>query len=164
MNSSEIEILLVEDSPTDIELALHALRHNCVVNRIHVARDGEEALDFIFCRGAYAARSSQDPPKLILLDLRLPKVDGIEVLRAIKSQEATKLIPVVALTACGEEADLVKSYQLGVNSYIQKPVDFVQFRETVRQLGLYWLVVNEPPPAATPDSNSGPLVRYADPK
>lgn len=164
MNSSEIEILLVEDSPTDIELALHALRHNCVVNRIHVARDGEEALDFIFCRGAYAARSSQDPPKLILLDLRLPKVDGIEVLRAIKSQEATKLIPVVALTACGEETDLVKSYQLGVNSYIQKPVDFVQFREIVRQLGLYWLVVNEPPPAATPDSNSGSLVRYADPK
>lgn len=162
MNSSEIEILLVEDSPTDIELALHALRYNCVVNRIHVARDGEEALNFIFCRGPHAARSLHDLPKLILLDLRLPKVDGIEVLRAIKTHETAKLIPVVVLTSCGEEADLVKSYQLGVNSYIQKPVDFVQFRETVKQLGLFWLVVNEPPPAPAPSQNPDAGIHHVD--
>lgn len=147
MSSSEIEILLVEDNPADVELTLHALRHNSVVNRIHVARDGEEALDFIFCRGPHAHRSFLDQPKIILLDLRLPKVDGLEVLRAIKSDDTTRLIPVVMLTSSKEESDLVSSYRLGVNSYIQKPVDFTQFRETVRQLGLYWLVVNEPLPA-----------------
>ena len=164
MNSSEIEILLVEDNPTDVELTLHALRYNCVVNRIHVAGDGEEALDFIFCRGLHATRSPQELPKLILLDLRLPKVDGIEVLHAIKSHEMTRLIPVVALTSCGEEADLVKSYQLGVNSYIQKPVDFVQFRETVRHLGLFWMVVNEPSPAPAPGQISDNGIRHVDSK
>ncbi|MGH9378130.1 MAG: response regulator [Terriglobia bacterium] len=147
MSSSEIEILLVEDNPADVELTLHALRNNSVVNRIHVAHDGEEALDFIFCRGPHAHRSFRDQPKIILLDLRLPKIDGLEVLRAIKSDDATRLIPVVMLTSSKEESDQVSSYRLGVNSYIQKPVDFAQFRETVRQLGLYWLVVNEPLPA-----------------
>lgn len=147
MNTSEIEILLVEDSPSDVELTLHALRHNCVVNRIHVAHDGAEALDFVFCRGAHTDRSLLDQPKIILLDLRLPKVDGLDVLRSIKSNDATKLVPVVMLTSSKEEMDMISSYQLGVNSYIQKPVDFVQFRETIRQLGLYWMVINEPPPA-----------------
>lgn len=145
MNSSEIEILLVDDNPSDVELTLHALRHNCVVNRIHVAHDGAEALDFVFCRGAHEDRSLLERPKIILLDLKLPNVDGLEVLRSIKSNDATKLVPVVMLTSSKEEMDLISSYQLEVNSYMQKPVDFAQFRETVRQLGLYWMLVNEPP-------------------
>ncbi|HEV2500571.1 MAG TPA: response regulator [Terriglobia bacterium] len=145
MNSSEIEILLVDDNPSDVELILHALRHNCVVNRIHVAHDGAEALDFVFCRGAHEDRSLLERPKIILLDLKLPNVDGLEVLRSIKSNDATKLVPVVMLTSSKEEMDLISSYQLEVNSYMQKPVDFAQFRETVRQLGLYWMLVNEPP-------------------
>ncbi|MGH9342924.1 MAG: response regulator [Terriglobia bacterium] len=149
MSPSEIEILLVEDNPSDVELTLHALRHNSVVNRIYVARDGEEALDFIFCRGLHTHRSFLDQPKIILLDLKLPKVDGLDVLRSLKSNDSTKFIPVVMLTSSKEEVDLVNSYRLGVNSYIQKPVDFVQFSETVGQLGLYWLVVNEPLPVGT---------------
>lgn len=148
MQREGIEILLVEDNPSDLELALHALRHNCVANRIHVARDGEEALDFIFSRGPHANRETGSHPKIILLDLKLPKVDGLEVLRQVKSDGRTRLIPVVMLTSSKEESDLVASYQLGVNSYIQKPVDFAQFQETVKELGLYWLVVNEAPPAA----------------
>lgn len=147
MSAAEVEILLVEDNPEDVELALHALRRNNLANRIHVVRDGEEALDFLFCRGAYAERSFENPPRLVLLDLKLPKVDGLEVLRELKSDPRTKPIPVVILTASREEKDMVNGYQFGVNSYIQKPLDFDQFRETVRQLGLYWLVVNEPPPA-----------------
>lgn len=146
MTQDEVEILLVEDNPADVELTLHALRNNNVRNRIQVVRDGEEALDFLFCRGPYSKRSFQQAPKLVLLDLKLPKVDGMEVLREVKNDPRTKAIPVVILTASKEEKDLVNGYQLGTNSYIQKPVDFSQFRETVKQLGLYWLLVNEPPP------------------
>jgi two-component system response regulator len=147
MDSADgIEILLVEDNPADVELALHALRKNKLANHVQVARDGEEAVEFVFCRGVYSSRRIDRPPKLILLDLKLPKVDGLEVLRQLKSDSRTKGIPVVVLTSSKEESDLVQSYQLGVNSYIQKPVDFDQFRETVKQLGLYWLVVNQPPP------------------
>jgi CheY-like chemotaxis protein len=144
----EVEILLVEDNPADLELTLHALRQNHLANRIHIARDGEEALDFLFGRGDYTERPLNGPLKLVLLDLKLPKVDGIEVLRAIKSDPRTKVIPVVILTSSKEERDLVSSYQLGVNSYIQKPVDFSEFRKTVQQLRLYWLLVNHPPPLA----------------
>jgi CheY-like chemotaxis protein len=148
MREDEIEILLVEDDPTDVELTLHALRQENLANRIQVVRDGEEALDFVFCRANFNARSFLSPPRVILLDLKLPKVDGMEVLREVKGDPRTKAIPVVILTASREEKDLVNGYQLGVNGYIQKPVDFDKFREIVKRLGLYWLVVNEPPPAA----------------
>ena len=147
MMRQEVEILLVEDNPVDVELTLHALRHNNLANQIQVVRDGEEALDFILCRGPYSDRNFDSPPKLILLDLKLPKVDGLEVLREIKNDSRTRPIPVVILTSSKEEKDMVLSYQLGINSYIQKPVDFNQFRETVKQLGLYWLLINQPPPA-----------------
>jgi two-component system, response regulator len=143
---NEIEILLVEDNPADVELALHALRKNKLANHVQVARDGEEAVEFVFCQGVYSSRRIDRPTKLILLDLKLLKVDGLEVLRQLKSDSRTKSIPVVVLTSSKEETDLVQSYRLGVNSYIQKPVDFDQFRDTVKQLGLYWLVVNQPPP------------------
>jgi CheY-like chemotaxis protein len=145
MNSSEVDILLVEDNQDDAELALHALRRENLANNIFVARDGEEALEFIFCYGAFAHRSFERPSKLILLDLKLPKVDGMEVLKRLKSDARTKTIPVVIMTSSKEERDLVKGYGLGANSYIQKPVDFDQFRETVKQVGLYWLVTNQPP-------------------
>jgi len=145
--SEEAEILLVEDNPKDVELTLHALRKENLCNRIHVARDGEEALDFLFCRGTHSNRSFDHPPKLVVLDLKLPKVDGLEVLREIKKDMHTHAIPVAILTSSKEDRDLVDSYKYGVNSYIQKPVDFDQFRETVKQLGLYWLVVNQTPPA-----------------
>jgi len=146
VNPGEIEILLVEDNPADVELTLHALRHDKLGNRIQVVRDGEEALDFLFCRGPYSDRTFGHPPKVVLLDLKLPKVDGLEVLRQVKSDPRTKAIPVVILTSSKEEKDMVNGYQLGVNSYIQKPVDFDKFRETVKHLGLYWVLVNEPPP------------------
>jgi CheY-like chemotaxis protein len=145
MNSAEIDILLVEDSSDDAELAVHALRRENLANSIFIARDGEEALDFLFCRGTFAARSFDHPPKLVLLDLKLPKVDGIEVLRQFKDDPRTKAIPIVVLTSSKEERDLVRSYDLGANSYIQKPVDFAQFRETVKTLGLYWMVINQRP-------------------
>ena len=145
MAANEIEILLIEDNPSDVELTLHALRHNKLANQIHVARDGEEALDFIFCRGKFSKHTFNTPPKLILLDLNLPKVDGLEVLRAIKSDRRTKRIPVVILTSSREDQHRIDSYNLGVNSYIQKPVDFDQFRATVEHLSLYWVVVNQPP-------------------
>ncbi len=147
MLTDPIEMLLVEDNPADVELTLHALSINHMPDQIQVARDGEEALDYVFSRGAYIDRVSERPLKLILLDLKLPKVDGLEVLRAIKSDPRTKVIPVVILTSSREEKDLVSSYNLGVNSYIQKPVDFEQFQETVKQLRLYWLLVNLIPPA-----------------
>jgi two-component system, response regulator len=137
-------ILLVEDSSQDLELALHALKKNRLANQIHTARDGEEALDYIFARGAYAGKPLPFP-KLVLLDLKLPKVDGLEVLKAIKSDPRTMAMPVVVMTTSREEQDLVRSYALGVNSYIIKPVDFAQFSESVRELGLYWLVMNQLP-------------------
>jgi two-component system response regulator len=148
MNAGELDILLVEDNQDDMDLALHALRREKLANLIFVARDGEEALDFLFCRGAFAQRSFDHPPKLVLLDLKLPKVDGIEVLRQVKLDPRTKTIPVVIMTSSKEERDLVNPYNLGANSYIQKPVDFDQFRETVKTAGLYWLVINQPPPAS----------------
>ena len=143
----KIEILLVEDSPQDMELTLDVLQGENLANKIHVVRDGEEALDFLFCRGSFAERAGR-PPKLILLDLKLPKVDGLEVLRAIKNDLRTKVIPVVIMTSSKEEQDMVRSYHLGANSYVQKPLDFDQFRATIKQLGFYWLVVNEPPPTS----------------
>jgi two-component system response regulator len=143
------DILLIDDDEADVELALHALRDNKLVNEIHVLRDGEEALDYLFGPGREARRTDGPLPKLILLDLKLPKVDGIEVLRRIKSDPETKLIPVVILTSSNEERDLVRGYDLGVNSYIRKPVDFNKFREMVSQVGLYWLVINQPAPVPT---------------
>ena len=145
MSPRELDILLVEDNKDDLELALHALRKERLANRIQIARDGEEALDFLFCRGEFSDRSLNHQPRLVLLDLKLPKVDGMEVLKQLKSDPRTKNIPVVILTSSKEERDLVSSYNLGANSYIQKPVDFDQFRETVKQVGLYWLVVNQAP-------------------
>lgn len=147
MTKYESDILLVEDNRDDVELALHALRKENLANKIHVARDGEEALQFLFCDGEYAERSFDNPPRLVLLDLKLPKVDGMEVLKRIKADPRTKAIPVVILTSSKEERDLVNGYGLGANSYIQKPVDFEQFRETVKTAGLYWLVINQPAPA-----------------
>jgi CheY-like chemotaxis protein len=147
MKSDEVDILLVEDNQDDADLALHALRREHLANSIHVARDGEEALDFLFCRGAFEERSFERPPKLVLLDLKLPKVDGLQVLKQVKGDPRTKTIPVVIMTSSKEERDVVEGYKLGVNSYIQKPVDFAQFKETVKTVGLYWLLINERPAA-----------------
>lgn len=140
-----IELLLVEDDPKDLELTLRALRKSNLANRIHVARDGEEALDFIFCAGPHATRRFGDGPNVILLDLKLPKIDGLEVLRRVKSDPRTKAIPIVVLTSSKEQRDVIDSYQLGVNSYIVKPVNFEGFTAAVRDLGLYWLLLNQPP-------------------
>lgn len=145
MIESPIEILLVEDNPNDVELTLHALQENNLTNRIEVLRDGAEALEFIFCTGAYSHRSIENVPRVILLDLKLPKVDGLEVLKRLKSDHRTRTIPVVVLTSSREERDIVESYQLGVNSYIVKPVDFEQFTQAVKHLGLYWMLLNQPP-------------------
>ncbi len=139
-------ILLVEDNPNDEELTLRALKKSQILNRVVVVRDGVEALDYLFTRGAHANRPSSEIPQVILLDLKLPKIDGLEVLRAIRADDRTKLLPVVVLTSSLEDQDLIKSYGLGANSYVRKPVDFVQFVDAVKQLGLYWLVINQPAP------------------
>lgn len=144
MIESDVEILLVEDNPSDVELTLDALKENKLANRIQVVRDGVEALDFLFRRGAFAQRTNLNP-KLVLLDLKLPRVNGLEVLQQIRADPHTRLTPVVVLTSSREERDIVDSYNLGVNSYIVKPVDFEQFTAVVRQLGFYWLLVNQPP-------------------
>jgi CheY-like chemotaxis protein len=142
-----IEILLVEDNANDVELTLRALAKHNLANKIHVVRDGEEAMDFLFCQGAFSGRTFDDKPKVVLLDLKLPKVDGLEVLRAVKSDPRTKAVPVVVMTSSRQQRDMVESYQLGVNSYIQKPINFGEFQEVIRQLGFYWLAVNQPPPS-----------------
>lgn len=144
--SQEVEILLVDDSPEDVELTVLALRRNKLSNDIQVAEDGAEALDFLFCRGPYKERTFSHPPRLVLLDLKLPKVDGLEVLRTIRADERTKTIPVVILTSSKEQKDVIDGYNLGVSAYIQKPVDFDQFADTIRQIGMFWLLINQPPP------------------
>ncbi len=141
----EVEILLVEDNPTDAELAIRALDKNKIANKLVWVKDGAEALDFVFANGAYANRAGQSEPKVILLDLRLPKVDGMEVLRKIKQDPRTRTIPVVVLTSSKEDRDVAESYELGVNSYISKPVGFDEFAKVVSDLGMYWLLVNKPP-------------------
>jgi CheY-like chemotaxis protein len=143
-----VEILLVEDNPADAELTLHALQKSNLANRIQLVRDGEEALDFLFCRGTFTGRQFQQAPHLILLDLKLPKVDGLQVLEEVKRDLRTRAIPVIVLTTSKEERDMVTSYRFGVNSYIQKPVNFSEFQEVVRQLGMYWLLLNSKPPAS----------------
>jgi CheY-like chemotaxis protein len=139
-------ILLVEDNPDDEALAIRALKRNHIGNEIVVAHDGVEALDYLFGTGQYAGRDIALKPAVVLLDLKLPRIDGLEVLRRVRENETTRLLPVVVLTTSSEEQDLLDSYSLGCNSYIRKPVDFLQFSEAIRQLGMYWLLMNEPPP------------------
>ncbi len=139
-------ILLVEDNPDDIELTLLSLKQHNISNEVVVTRDGAEALDYLFTTGAYANRDKSTMPAVVLLDLKLPKIDGLEVLRRLRADERTKLLPVVILTSSREEQDILNGYKLGANSYVRKPVDFNQFSEAVKQLGLYWLLLNEPPP------------------
>ena len=145
MNNNAIEILLVEDSPYDAELAITALQKKKLANNILHVEDGQEALDFIFCRGKYSGRNIANPPRAILLDLKMPKVNGIEVLRQVKADERTRKIPVVVLTSSKEDPDISTCYALGANSYIVKPVDFDNFLKAVEELGLYWLLLNQPP-------------------
>lgn len=142
-------ILLVEDNPDDVDLTLRAFERNYIANRIVVARDGMEALDYLFSRGQYVDRDRSDIPAVVLLDLKLPKIDGVEVLRQVRADPQVRLVPIVILTSSREEQDRMQSYSLGANSYVQKPVDFERFSEVARQLGLYWLVLNEAPPPAT---------------
>lgn len=145
-----IEILLVEDNPADLKMTLHALKSGKVANHIQVARDGAEALEFIFCEGAFSARNINDRPKVILLDLKLPKVDGLEVLARVKGDPRTRNIPVVIMTSSNEQSDVASSYDLGVNSYIVKPVNFESFAKAVQELGMYWMLLNQVPiPEAT---------------
>jgi CheY-like chemotaxis protein len=141
----DVEILLVEDNPADVELTLRALKKNNIANKVQIAEDGEVALDFLFGRGQFSSRNTENKPKVVLLDLKLPKVDGLEVLRNLKSNPKTQTIPVVVLTTSKQESDIIESYRLGVNSYIVKPVDFEKFVESVRDLGLYWLLINQTP-------------------
>jgi two-component system, response regulator len=150
---SERIILLVEDNPNDEALTLRALKKSNILNPVIVARDGVEALDYLFARGAYQDRKPAGNPEVVLLDLKLPKLDGLEVLRQIRAAERTKLLPVVVLTSSVEEQDLLRGYALGANSYVRKPVDFNQFVDAVKQLGLYWLVLNQRPPAPSDPSS-----------
>lgn len=152
--SDTVEILLVDDSPEDVELTIRALRRAKIVNEIQVAEDGVEALDFLFCRGLHKDRTFTHPPKLILLDLKLPKIGGLEVLHAIRGDDRTKMIPVVILTSSKEQKDLLKGYNLGVNAFVQKPVDFEQFGEAIRQIGMFWMLINQAPPAAAGESKA----------
>lgn len=145
MTNQTVEILLIEDNPQDLELALRALAKANVTNHIEVVRDGADALDFIFCEGAYSSRQIENGPKVVLLDLKLPKVSGLEVLQRIKSDERTKAIPVVVLTSSKEHSDVAESYRLGANSYIVKPVNFEGFAKAVQELGFYWVLLNQPP-------------------
>lgn len=145
MAENIIEILLVEDNPRDVEMTLRALRKRNLANKVQVVTDGVEALDFIFAKGKYSGRNTANGPKVVMLDLKLPKISGLEVLKKIKADESTKIIPVVVLTSSQEEKDLIESYKLGVNSYIIKPIDFDKFLDAVGQLGLYWLLINKPP-------------------
>ena len=147
MNSTDTDILLVDDSREDVELTTQILRREKLAANIHVVRDGEEALDFLFCRRGFAHRTFDRPAKVVLLDLKLPKVNGIQVLEQLKLDHRTRFIPVVILSSSNEERDLVRCYELGVNSYIQKPMDFDKFRYTVKTAVLYWLAINQPPPA-----------------
>ena len=147
MSSHPVDILIVEDSAEDLELALRALRKANLASRIEVARDGQDALDFLFCTGAHVDRQVEDKPGVVLLDLKLPKVDGLEVLQRLKSDARTRTIPTVVLTSSNERADIQKSYELGVNSYVVKPVNFDQFAAAVQKLGLYWLLLNQRPAA-----------------
>jgi two-component system, response regulator len=142
-NLNAVEILLVEDNPSDAELTLRALKKNNLANSIFIAEDGEEALDFLFCRGKFKSRNFNNPPKVVLLDLKLPKVSGLEILKLLKQDKRTAHIPVVVVTSSREEPDIKKAYDLGVNSYVVKPVDFEQFINSMSSLGLYWLLVNE---------------------
>lgn len=143
--TEDIEVLLVEDNPHDLDLALRALRKHRIANSIHVVTDGEAALDFLFARGQYAGRSVNHQPRVVFLDLKLPKVDGLDVLRQLKSDERTRKIPIVVVTSSAEERDRVRSYDLGANSYVVKPIDFDSFVKTMADLGFYWLAVNRPP-------------------
>ncbi len=145
MDTNIIDILIVEDNKNDLELTLRALKKNNIANHIHVIPDGAEAMDYFFGTGKYLNRNMSQNPKMVILDLKLPKVDGLEILRKIKSDERTKAIPVVILTSSKEESDVVQGYKLGANSFIVKPVDFDKFMVTVRDLGMYWLLLNEPP-------------------
>lgn len=144
-SATAVELLIVEDNPQDLELTLRALRQANLANRIHVCRDGVEALAFVLGEGAHAARTMGETPRVILLDLKLPRIDGLEVLKRIRGDERTRTIPVVVLTSSKEQQDIVESYRLGVNSYIVKPVNFERFSAAVRELGVYWLVLNQPP-------------------
>jgi len=146
MSQEHTPILLVEDNPDDEALTLRAFKKNNILNEIIVCRDGAEALDFLFAQGKYADRADEPLPQLVLLDLKLPKLDGTEVLRRMRANERTKLLPVVVLTSSKEDRDVIESYQLGANSYVRKPVDFTEFLQAVRALGLFWLVLNVPPP------------------
>ena len=160
---NKIEILLVDDNPNDIKLAMHAFQSNKLANVVHVVRDGAEALEFLFCTDRYADRNIENGPKFVLLDLKLPLVDGIEVLRRVKADVRTRKTPVVIMTSSREERDVVESYALGVNSYIVKPVDFDQFTHVVRELGYYWLLLNLPPALDSPHPSPPPPCSAAEP-
>jgi two-component system response regulator len=141
-----VELLLVDDSPTDAELCIRTLKNHKLANDITWVKDGEQALDFLFARGEFAGRSIDQPPKVVLLDLRLPKVDGLEVLRQVRADDRLKPVPVVVLSSSREDRDIIESYRLGANGYVSKPVEFHEFSDAVTKLGLYWLLVNKPPP------------------